>query len=360
VTRLMVVTPVFPPATGGIERLTHAIVTRWADSDVLVCTLDEPGAAGYDAAAPQRIARTRNEPRGGRRSIARLTALTAAQALSFRPDVVLSMHVRCAAAAQLARRISGARWVQYYHAKEVPTWPGAARRGRLADQGVAVSGYTAELVARVTGTQPVVIPPGVEPPGQPGATAKRPRPTILTVSRLSDAYKGHDVMLRALPDVVRRGPDVEWLVVGEGERREQLGREASRLGLDDRVRFLGPVGDQELRDLMAGSHLFALPSRTADDGRSGEGFGIVYVEAAAAGLPVVAGDRGGARDAVAHGRSGVLVDATSPRAVAGALGDLLTDEGARLELSRGAREWSERFHWSRVFPRIRDVLVGGA
>ena len=187
--RLQVITPVYPPAAGGIETLTEGIVRRWP-GPVEVCTLVAPGSDEWDARARYRVHRASNVPRGGRRSMTRLTAMAVARALRFRPDIVLSMHVRCSRSAHMIQTLAGARWVQYYHAKEIVTWRSHSRRCiERADHGIAVSRYTKSLVESVaTPPGPLsVIPPGVAM--SPGLAPTPGRgPTILTVARIDDAY----------------------------------------------------------------------------------------------------------------------------------------------------------------------------
>lgn len=358
--RLQVLSPVYAPALGGIETLTEGIVDRWP-GPVQVLTLAEPQAAAWDAERGYRVQRVSNQPRGGRRAIARLTARSVPTAVSFRPDVVLSMHVRCGRAAALTRLVSGAAWVQYYHAKEVPTWLRDARHCiRRADHGIAVSRYTKQLVESVaTPAHPLsVIPPGVSL--RPALDAPRAeRPSILTIARLADAYKGHDVMLDALPAVIRRLPTVRWVVIGAGERLAWLRAEVTARGLDAHVETLGAVDDQTRDALLAQCHVFALPSRVDAHGRSGEGFGIVYVEAAAAGLPVVAGHQGGVTDAVHDGVTGMLVDPADPHTLANALTTILEQDELRRRMAEAAVVWSRRFAWGRVFTDVEHAIAAG-
>jgi len=356
--RLQVITPVFPPAVGGIESLTHGLVERW-DGPVEILTLEEPGSAEWDASAPYPVHRATNVPRGGRKSIARLTYATISRTRRFKPDIILSMHVRCGYAAALAKRMSGATWLQYYHAKEVPTWPGATRLcARRADHGVAVSRYTRTLVQAVApDAGPVsVIPPGIPAPRH-SPESVRTRPTMLTVARINDPYKGHDVVLDALPMIRDKVPDVLWSVVGAGDRLEWLRHEVRSRGLTDHVDILGLVDDATRDALFASSDVFLLPSRTSADGRAGEGFGIVYAEAAAAGLPIVAGAQGGVVDAVQDGVSGLLVDPADPRQVADAVTTLLCDDARRIRMSAAARAWSRRFDWDTVSTEFQDLAM---
>lgn len=356
--RLQVITPVFAPAVGGIESLALGLVERWP-GPVEVLTLREPGWQQWDEAAAYAVRRVANEPRGGRRSLLRLTRAATVHTRRFRPDIVLGMHVRCGYAAALARALSGAAWLQYYHAKEVPTWRGATRFcAARADHGIAVSRYTRSLVEAVaTPANPLtVVPPGIPAP-RPVHVVPRDRPTILTVARINDPYKGHDVLLDALPMIRQAVPDVLWTVVGVGDRLDWLRGQVAARGLDAQVEILGLVDDATRDALFASCDVFALPSRTSADGRAGEGFGIVYAEAAAAGLPVVAGDNGGVVDAVRHGVSGLLVDPADARQVADAISTLLRDDGRRAAMSAAAREWSRQFEWDTVAATVRDLAL---
>jgi len=353
--RLQILTPVFPPAVGGIEALALGLADRWP-GPVQVLTLEEQGWAEWDEAAPYPIRRVANVPRGGRRAMARLARSAALRTRAFRPDAVLSMHVRCVYAASVARVLSGAAWLQYYHAKEVPTWIGATRWcAARSDHGIAVSRYTKSLVEAVAQpTGPLsVLPPGISAPRLRSAPGERP--TMLTVSRIDDPYKGHDVLLDALPLIRERVPDVRWVVVGGGARLDWLREQVGTRGLAEAVQIMGLLSDDARDALLASSHVFALPSRVSADGRTGEGFGIVYAEAAAAGLPVVAGNHGGAVDAVHDGVTGLLVDPSDARAVAGAVISLLTDSGLRATMSAAGRDWSRQFEWDTVAARFQEL-----
>jgi len=148
-----------------------------------------------------------------------------------------------------------------------------------------------------------------------GLTGKR---VILTVGRLSAAerYKGHDRIIRALPAVLRHVPDAVYLIVGSGNDQPRLDGLARQAGLVDRVVFAGQVADSDLPAVFALADAFAMPS-------TGEGFGIVFLEAAAAGLPVIGGNCDGSLDALADGVIGRPVDPDSGSEIAAALVDAL-------------------------------------
>jgi len=194
-----------------------------------------------------------------------------------------------------------------------------------------------------------------EPP--PDYRSVMRRPTLLTVSRISsaDAYKGHDKVMAALPLIERRlGREVEYRVVGEGDALPGLKVLAAELGVEERVLFLGRVDEAALVEEFRGCDLFVMPSRTepAPGGSyRGEGFGIVYIEAAAAGRPVVASTQAAAPETIREGVTGFAVDPCSEEAIADACVRILSspelarrmgEEGRRFVASRFGREAFDR------------------
>jgi phosphatidylinositol alpha-1,6-mannosyltransferase len=226
---------------------------------------------------------------------------------------------------------------------------------------IAISAHTREL-AVAAGCSPArlkTVPPGVDMPKGTSRCGSAARPTIITVARLEDRYKGHDVMLRALSLVRARVPDVVWIVVGDGSLRGELEADGSRLKLTDHVVFTGQVSDEERDRLLADAHVFAMPSRVPPSGaEGGEGFGIVYLEAGLQGLPVVAGAVGGALDAVIHGQTGLLVDPTSREELADALCRLLLDRDLARTLGDAGVAHARRFSWERMGKSVSAVLAG--
>jgi phosphatidylinositol alpha-1,6-mannosyltransferase len=223
---------------------------------------------------------------------------------------------------------------------------------------IAVSRYTRTL-ALEAGASPgkiELISPGVDLHDEPNRSHRAERPTILTIASLLFRYKGHDVMVRALPLVRAQVPDVMWAVVGDGPLRHEIGSLAEAYGLNGAVQLVGAVGDAMRDAWLERAWVFAMPSRLPAGGPGGEGFGIVYLEAAARGLPVVAGDVGGAPDAVDGGRTGLLVDPTDHLAVADALTTLLLDRDRADEMGRAGRERARQFAWPPVSARVERLL----
>jgi phosphatidylinositol alpha-1,6-mannosyltransferase len=184
---------------------------------------------------------------------------------------------------------------------------------------------------------------------------------LLTVARMAswERYKGHDIVLRALPSVVAKVPNLTYVVVGDGDDRPWLEGLAKELGVAEHVSFTGEVSDSELAALYRRSEVFALPARTVIDDYDpkGEGFGIVFLEAMAFGKPVVGPNYGAPAELIRHGENGLLVDPEDPASVAGALVNLFTNPEAAREMGRAASDWVRRNHSYGSFrERLREMI----
>jgi phosphatidyl-myo-inositol dimannoside synthase len=354
--RILALTPVFPPERGGLELLAHRLLTHLRSSRVRVVSLDRPGACEFDRADPLDIRRT-GVAIGDRHALKRLNAFALGQALRFRPHLILNLHATCAPAALAARALLGAPILQYAYAKEFAAFPRlAARAVRRADAVVGISGHSCRLALDAGAPPDRVhqIPPGVDLPAE-ARSAPDAAPTLVTVARLDEAYKGHDVVLRALPLIRAQVPAARWIVIGDGPLRGRLERDAATAGLGESVRILGAVSDLERDAWLERANVFVMPSRIPPGGAGGEGFGIVYLEAHARGLPVVAGDVAGVRDAVVAGRTALLVDPSDHRAVAAAVVRLLLDGAEARRMGRAGREYALRFAWPVVAREVEGL-----
>jgi phosphatidyl-myo-inositol dimannoside synthase len=356
--RILVVTPDFPPAAGGIQLVAHRVARHAERLRCRVVTLDGAGAARFDAGQYLDVVRVPAVGLDHRLSIARLNAAALREAVRFRAQAVLSVHIVLAPAVCALRRRMGLPFVQYLYANELIHRPRLlAFALRRAAAGIAVSRYTRELAAGLgADTSRVrVIPVGVDLPQ--GRLAERsPQPTIVTVARLDEPYKGHDTVIRALPLVRAAVPDVRWVVIGDGRLRPWLERLASAHGVAESTAFLGRVPDAERDAWLDRAHAFALPARVPAGG-GGEGFGIAFLEAGAHGLPVVAGNVGGARDAVVGGQTGLLVEPTDHVAVAAAITELLLDRARAEAIGRAGAARAGALAWPQVVRRVEDVIL---
>lgn len=354
--RVLLLTPDFPPATGGIQRLLERLARNVREVEIEVLTVPVPEGPAWDAEQPFAVTRAGGAP-NRQLGLLRLNAEAVAHARKVKPDVVLCGHIVVAPAAIAIKRLLGVPFVQYFYALEVRERASlAAAAAREAAAVIAISRYTADL-AREVGTEEGklhIIPPGVDLVPAPTREDGGP-PRILTVSRLNERYKGHDVMVRALPLVRARVPDAEWVVIGEGPISNDIVRTATGTGVHNAIKLLGRLPD-ETRDAWYGrSDVFAMPSRLPP-GSAGEGFGIVYLEAGVRLLPSVAGNVGGALDAVRDGETGRLVDPTSHVAVADALVGLLVDRPRRTQMGEAAARFAGGFAWSGIAERVATLL----
>jgi phosphatidylinositol alpha-1,6-mannosyltransferase len=271
------------------------------------------------------------------------------------------------AVARLARR----PLLVYAHGEEITTWrqPGKFRAMRHvyrnADGVVANSEFTRDQLLKlgVRDDRIGLINPGVDVrrfrPGLPcedlrasiGLSAGQK--LILSVGRLS-RRKGFDHTIRALPGVLRRGLDARYAIVGIGEDHDYLRRLAQEFGVAERVTFLGHVAQDDLPRWYNAADVVVMPNREVDG--DVEGFGMVFIEAAACGKPAVAGRSGGTGSAVVDGRTGLLVDGASVDAVAEALARILSDAAyARALGEAGQLRAMREFSWEQVAERIRAL-----
>jgi phosphatidylinositol alpha-1,6-mannosyltransferase len=279
--------------------------------------------------------------------------------------VLLLGHVAAAPIAAALRCLTAVPAVTYVHADEFRVWP---RRCSFAmshsDAVIAVSRHS-ERMAIASGASPDrvhQIHNGVDLPVIDRDHEMRgdAPPTVLTVARMTDLHKGHDVMLRAMPLVLRRVPNARWVVVGDGPLKFSYQQTARDLGIDAAVLFQGEVDDAERDTWFRRAHVFAMPTRVPPGGLGGEGFGIAYLEAAAHRLPVVAANEGGAIDAVDAGRTGTLIDPTDHVALAEALVSLLADPERARGMGEAGFRWAARFLWQATAERVADVLRSAA
>ena len=180
-------------------------------------------------------------------------------------------------------------------------------------------------------------------------------PVLLTVGRMQ-RRKGQDMVIQALPRIRQSMPQVKYVMVGTGEELASLTTLAHELGVQDSVVFAGSVPDQELAAYYAACDVFIMPNRQI--GGDIEGFGIVYLEAGAAGKPVIGGKSGGTDDAIVDGVTGIRVDGNSSVEIADAVIDLLsTPDKAKAMGMRGRQRVENEFTWDAVVARTRQVAT---
>jgi glycosyltransferase involved in cell wall biosynthesis len=234
---------------------------------------------------------------------------------------------------------------------------------------VATSGWVAELAGEVMdlvgiesmppvgafdlGTDPVRFHPSRDTGSLRTRWSTGGAPIMLTVARLVP-HKGQDSAIRALAALRNEFPDLHYVMVGDGHYESRLRDLARELGVEDRVVFAGLLPESELAEVYATATLYVGLSRV-DREINVEGFGISFLEAAASGVPAVAGDSGGVRSAVRDGETGIVVPPEDIPSISAAIGSLLGDTSRREKMGRAAREAVEvHYNWDRVARDTRE------
>lgn len=370
--RTLVVTNDFPPRAGGIQGFVHSLVVRQPADSVVVYASSAPGAAEFDAAQPFPVVRHPSSMLLPTRGVARRAA-----ELARAQNCTSALFGAAAPLGLLAPSLRGAgvrQIVALTHGHEVG-WaavPGARallrRIGSSVDAVTYLGEYTRTRLRSVLGPSVRLerLAPGVDTstfsPAADGASVRAGlglagRPVVVCVSRLVPR-KGQDVLISSLAAVQREVRGTALLLVGDGPDMARLQRLAVSCGVADDVLFTGAVPWSDLPAYYAAGNVFAMPCRTRRGGLDVEGLGMVYLEASATGLPVVAGDSGGAPDAVIESETGYVVDGRSVNAVGQRLRALLANPALARAIGSSGREWVEReWRWDVVSSRLGELLA---
>jgi phosphatidylinositol alpha-1,6-mannosyltransferase len=372
--RTLVVTNDFPPRTGGIESFVLAMVSRMAPDSVVVLTARQRGDAAFDATLPFPVVRDRlpvlvPTPGLGRRAAA-VAARFGCDRAWFGAAAPLGLLASTLRAAGVRRTVATTHGHEVWWAS-APGFRRLLRRiGETNDVLTYLGDYTRSRIARALSPEAaarmVRLTPGVDDEvfrADCGGLAVRAelglgdRPVVVCVSRMV-ARKGQDMLIRALPLVQRRVHDAALLLVGDGPRRRHLASLVSSLGLESSVVFVGSRPWAELPPYFDAGDVFCMPTRTRRLGLEVEGLGIVYLEASATGLPVVAGRSGGAPDAVLDGETGYVVDGRSEAQIADRVARLLLDRELAARMGAAGRAWVDKeWRWDDLALRLQDLLA---
>jgi phosphatidylinositol alpha-1,6-mannosyltransferase len=372
--RTLIVTNDFPPRTGGIQTFVGELARRRPPGGVVVYTSAWAGAREYDRSLDFPVVRHRASvmlptPTVARHAEDLLVDYECTSVLfgAAAPLGVLGPRLRRAGAQRLVALTHGheAGWAgmpggspllrRIGDGVDVVTYLGEYTRARIAR---ALSPAAAGRMARLApGVDVGTFSPAVDGSGVRERYGLADRPVVLCVSRLMPR-KGQDTLVSALPAIRSRVPGALLLLVGGGPYRDRIERLAHRTGVADHVVLAGPVPDEELPEHYAAGDVFAMPCRTRNRGLDVEGLGIVYLEASATGLPVVAGDSGGAPDAVLPGETGYVVPGRDVAEVADRVSELLLDPQRAAAMGVRGRAWvEEAWGWDSVARRLGALLT---
>ncbi|MFN8072762.1 MAG: glycosyltransferase family 4 protein [Mycobacterium sp.] len=374
-TRVLLLTNDFPPRRGGIQSYLEQFANRLAafgEHELVVYAPRWKGSDDYDRSAPFPVVRHPGtlmlpEPGVDRRM----------RALIREHDIETVWFGAAAPLALLgprARDAGARRIVACTHGHEVG-WsmlPGARsalrRIGNDSDVITYVSRYTRGRFAAAFGPRARLehLPPGVDTDRfEPDSVSRAElraryelgkRPVVVCISRLVPR-KGQDMLIKAWPEIRHRVDGAALVIVGGGPYADSLHRLAAECGVERDVVFTGGVPNAELPGHHAMADVFAMPCRTRGGGLDVEGLGIVFLEASATGVAVVAGDSGGAPETVLDGETGRVVDGRSHSQIVDAVSGLLADPAAARRMGRAGREWIRRdWNWDSHTARLGELL----
>lgn len=368
--RYLVITEKFPPRKGGSNLWFDEVYRRIGDKNTHIVANEQPGAAEYDATHPNQIHRLSLTRRGWLRPESlfiylKLLLKSLGLLLRYSFDAVHAGRVLSEGLVGLTvARLAGLPVVVYAHGEEITTWRQPAKLKCMrfvfcrADRIIANSEFTREELLKlgVPSERIATIYPGVDLERfRPGLAATDCRQSlglspegalILSVGRLS-RRKGFDYVLQSLSLLLEKGLDVHYGIIGIGEDQDYLTAWAQKLGVASRFHLLGHVSPEDLPRWYNTADVFAMPNRMIN--QDTEGFGMVFLEAAACGKPVVAGKAGGTGSAVIDNVTGLRVDGTSVEAISSALERILKDKEFASQLGQNGRTRAvECFSWDEV------------
>jgi glycogen(starch) synthase len=361
---VLYLTEVFLPHIGGVEvlsgQLLRALARRGHQFSVVACCGDDPAAVAdsfdYHGIPVHRFRFRQSAQRGDVRTIADILGRFTALRRAFRPELVHTSSWGSSSLLHgLARSGSAARTLVTLHetlaSPPAPDGP-AAKLLATADWVAAISSavladlhrFLPETIGRSS-----LIRNALEMPALPPSRPPLDPPRLVAIGRLVPE-KGFDLAIDAMPSVLARYPTARLTIAGDGSEREALERRAERLAVSRAVEFPGWVAPDDVPALIARSSMVVMPSRWR------EPFGLVALQAAQGGRPVVATSRGGLPEIVVPGETGLLVDSDHPRALAEAVVSLLDRPAVAARIGAAARERAERcFGWE-VFVDAYDCL----
>ena len=287
-----------------------------------------------------------------------------ARLLRKKPDRVFCGHIKLAPLIRMLCQPLGIPYTVLTYGKEV--WDPLPKLHRDALEHAqsiwTISRYSRDLACRANHLDPQkfellpcairgeMFTPAPKPPHLVAKYGLEGSKVLMTVARLwsGDIYKGVDVTIRALPTILRKFPDVKYLAIGRGDDRPRLEQLAKDLGVVDRVIFAGFVPDEELPDHYRVADAYIMPSQ--------EGFGIVYLEAMATGIPVLAGDSDGSADPLQDGRLGWPVPHRDPEAVAAACIEILLGGDRRCDGEWLREQMLAQFGMDAFRDRLAELL----
>lgn len=373
---VLFVTNDFGPRAGGIETFIIGLIQRRPFGQTIVYTSSQPESEQYDADWMKnygvRVIRDRSKillptPRVAfkLRHIIKSEGITTAAFGAAAPLGLLSASMKRAG---VLRTVALTHGHEVWWAKVFPFNILLRRIGATVDVLTYLGEFTRNAIASALTAKAksamVKIAPGIDvdhfSPSDASALRQSlglaDKKVIVSVGRLVHR-KGQDHLIESMPEILEVVPNAHLLLVGQGPYREYLQQLVTKNALEDSVTFIGRIQYADLPQYICVGDIFAMPSRSRLMGLEVEGLGIVYLEASACGLPVLAGNSGGAPDAVLHNETGLVVDGTDNKQIATAAIELLTKEDSARKMGEVGRQWIiGKWRWE-IWSKDFEVLL---
>ena len=374
--KILCITNDFGPRAGGIETFVIGLIERLPFGSVIVYTSAQESSAPYDLKLLQdfgvEVVRDKSKillPTPGVaycvNALVRERKITTVFFGAAAPLGLLSKGLRRAGVKEIVALTHGH---EVWWSKVFPFTLAMKSISRQVNTLIYLGEFTrnaiSKSVTKIAAQSMVKIAPGIDTDhfspqdarelrNELGLTEKK---VIVSVGRLVHR-KGQDVLIEAMPAIIRDVPEAHILMIGEGPYRSYLENRVKALEIQERVTFIGRIQYADLPRYICAGDLFVMPSRSRLAGLEVEGLGIVYLEASACGLPVIAGDSGGAPDAVIEGQTGLVVDGTSKSEVAAAVVELLLDPDRSRAMGVRGRQWIiQEWRWEIWSARFAELL----
>ena len=376
--KILLVTNDFGPRTGGIETFVIGLLERITGHEVTVFTSQQGETSEYDQQWLDkfgvRVIRDRSKillPSW------RVTRAVKKVVASHNIEIVVFGAAAPLALMSSALRKSGVKKIialthghEVWWAKIFPFNLAIKRIGKGVDHLTYLGEFTRQAISKAltdkSAKEMVKIAPGIDTAHfipQPDGMQKRKelglqdKKIIISVGRLVHR-KGQDKLIEAMPEVLRKIPNAHLLIVGEGPYKNHLEKLVNKLSLKENITFAGRIMYDRLPSYLSAADLFAMPSRSRFFGLEVEGLGIVYLEASACGIPVVAGNSGGAPDAVLEGVTGFCVDGTNVAEIASAVIEICSDAERASHMGAAGRNWIvDQWRWDIWSKEFNELLV---
>lgn len=377
--KILFVTNDFGPRAGGIESFIVGLIENLAKNTVIVYTSRQSDTIEYDRSWREdygvEVIRDRARvllptPRVSR-AVQKVAHSTGAEIVCFGAAAPLGLLAKGLRRTDVKRIVAISHGHEVWWAKVFPFSLAMRRIGASVDALTFLGEFTKHEISKALSQRArwamVRLAPGIDTehfsPEHGKSTLRaelnlEEKKVVVSVGRLVKR-KGQDRLIEALPSIREVIPNAHLLLVGQGSYEKHLKNLVRKKGVAEAVTFVGRVRFAELPKYFGVGDLFAMPSRSRLAGLEVEGLGIVYLEASACGIPVVAGASGGAPDAVVEGKTGLVVDGNNVEEISQVIINLLSNESLRKEMGRNGREWvlaqwSWKF-WSQRFAELLNL-----